>query len=144
MSRTVRCTPATRAGRTRKADQFADAAAVVAELANAADDVADAYVTLLVHAGIAAADVLCCTRLGEHAVGENHHEAVGLLAKVDRKLAEDLRTLLGMKTKAGYSHQPASRTDRVQAERACNRLIRAMNDLPPGAVNPAASRSSPW
>lgn len=129
MGRTVRCTPATRQGRLRKARQFADAAEVVADLADDADDVADAYVTLLVHAGIAAADVLCCARLGEHATGENHNEAVALLAKVDRKLAEDLRTLLGMKTKAGYSHQPTSKADRVRAERSCARLVQAARDL---------------
>lgn len=79
MGRTVRCAPATRQGRLRKARQFADAAEVVADLADDADDVADAYVTLLVHAGIAAADVLCCARLGEHAMGDNHNDAVALL-----------------------------------------------------------------
>jgi hypothetical protein len=86
-------------------------------------------VTLLVHAGIAAADVLCCVRLGEHVTGDNHNEAVRLLAKVDRRLADDLRTLLGMKTKAGYSHQPASKSDRVKAERAGGRLVQAASDL---------------
>jgi hypothetical protein len=49
-------------------------------LADEAADVADAYVTLLVHAGIAASDVICCARLGEHAQGDNHVEAVALLA----------------------------------------------------------------
>lgn len=42
----------------------------------------DAYVPLCVHAGIAASDVVCCAKLGEHAQGENHDEAVGLLAPV--------------------------------------------------------------
>jgi len=37
----------------------------VEALADDANDVADAYVTLCVHAGIAAADVICCTRFGE-------------------------------------------------------------------------------
>ncbi|MFP5335922.1 MAG: hypothetical protein ACLGIV_11495 [Actinomycetes bacterium] len=97
-------------------------------LADDADDVADAYVTLLVHAGIAAADVLCCARLGMHAMGENHNEAVSLLTKVDRKRAEDLRTLLGMKTKAGSSHQSTSKPDRLRAERSCARLVHAARD----------------
>ena len=65
MGRTVRCTPATRQGRLRKARQFAGAAEVVTGLADDAGDVADAYVTLLVHAGIAAADVLCCPDMAE-------------------------------------------------------------------------------
>ena len=130
MGRTAKCTAATRQGRLRKALQFADAAGVVADFADDSDDVADAQVTLLVHAGIAAADVLCCARLGEHAIGDNHNEAVALLAKIDRNLAADLRSLLGTKTKARYSHQPASRSDRVKAQRACDRLVRAATDLP--------------
>lgn len=125
----MKCTSATRRVRLRKALQFADAADAVADLG---DDVGDAYVTLLVHAGIAAADVLCCARLGEHAVGENHTDAVALLAKVDRKVADDLRTLLGLKTKAGYSHQATSKSDRMRAERATGRLVRAANDLAQG------------
>jgi hypothetical protein len=93
--------------------------------ADQAEDVADAYVTLLVHAGIAAADVLCCARLGEHAVSDNHNEAAALLGKVDRGLANDLRTLLGMKTKAGYSALAVSSEDRVRAARASARLLEA-------------------
>lgn len=56
-------------GRLAKARQFADAAHDVLALAGEADDVADAFVTLAVHAGIAAADVICCVRLGRHARG---------------------------------------------------------------------------
>ena len=47
-----------------KAKQFVEAAETVESLADDANDVADAYVTLCVHAGIAAADVICCKRLG--------------------------------------------------------------------------------
>ena len=46
-------------------------------------DLADAYVTLCVHAGIAAADVICCTALGKHATGDDHNHAVALLRQVD-------------------------------------------------------------
>jgi hypothetical protein len=45
--RTQACTDAIAAGRMRKAEQFADAA----------EAIGDAYVRLLIHAGIAAADV---------------------------------------------------------------------------------------
>jgi len=48
-----------------KAKQLVEAAETVEALADDANDVADAYVTLCVHAGIAAADVICCTRFGE-------------------------------------------------------------------------------
>lgn len=101
-----RTTPAdatVRRGRMAKAEQFAAAAEVVHDLADEADDVADAYVTLCIHAGIAAGDVLCAAALGVHAQGENHQEAVKLLATVDKQASKHLATLLGMKTLAGYS-----------------------------------------
>ena len=57
MPRRQPCTAATRAGRLRKAEQFIDAASTVAALADNESDVRDACVTLLVHGGIASADV---------------------------------------------------------------------------------------
>ncbi len=108
-----------------KAEQFAQAATVVHELAEEASDVADAYVTLCVHAGIAAADVICAARLGVHAQGERHDEAVALLATVDRGAAKHLGVLLGMKTAAGYGHQPVNRERAVRAGRAMDALIEA-------------------
>jgi hypothetical protein len=132
MPRTVKCTPATRRGRRAKAEQFNDAAATVRTLADEASDVADAYVTLLVHAGIAASDVICCARLGEHSMGENHADAVQVLATAaDKKLARDLDTLLGVKTKAGYGERPVSASDLTKAERATERLIQAMREIAP-------------
>lgn len=125
MSRTVECTPATRAGRRAKARQFLDEAEKVLELADDPADVADAYVTLLVHAGIAAADVICCAELGIHAQGENHAEAIALLAKANGRHDKDLRTLLAMKTKAGYSAIPVSSSERTRATRAAVRLVDA-------------------
>jgi len=52
-----------------KADQFYLAAETIATTIED-QDIADAYVTLCVQAGIAAADVICCARLGEHAQGD--------------------------------------------------------------------------
>ncbi|MBO0901165.1 hypothetical protein J1G43_14455 [Cellulomonas sp. zg-ZUI22] len=68
--RTVKADEVMRRGRLVKAEQFADAAVAVEMLADQASDVADAYVTLGVHAGIAAADVVCAARLGEYSRGE--------------------------------------------------------------------------
>lgn len=130
--RTVACNAATLGGRRRKAEQFYDAANTVADFADDANEVADAYVTLLVHAGIAAADVLCCAALGEHAQGDSHTEATALLAKVDKERSRDLSTLLSMKTRAGYSDRPIAKPDRVKAERACERLMMAVTDLKTG------------
>ena len=71
---------ATRMGRLAKAKQFQLAANTISTIM---DDqvIADAYVTLCVQAGIAAADVICCAKLGEHHQGENHNEAIALVAK---------------------------------------------------------------
>lgn len=125
MPRTNPCTPEIRAGRLRKAEQFAEAAENVAELADEIDDVADAYVTLLVHAGIAAADVICCTRLGEHAQGENHNDGVALLRRADDSAARHLEILLRMKTRISYGHTSASHDDQKKAQRAVDALIKA-------------------
>jgi hypothetical protein len=112
-----------RAGRLRKAVQFLDAAQLVRDLADEDSAVSDAYVTLCVHAGIAAADVICCARLGEHAHGESHADAVALLARADAASAKHLRTLLAAKTKAGYSHLPASTDELKRTARAAAVLV---------------------
>jgi hypothetical protein len=118
-----KCTAAVRAGRLSKAREFRLAAELLEERASGQDDLADAYVTLCVHAGIAAADVICCRRLNVHHQGESHDEAVTLLARVDRQLAVDLATLLRKKTAAGYGERVSSRADRKQAKRAMERLV---------------------
>lgn len=118
--RTKPCTPQVREGRRRKAIQFADAAEAVNDL----PDSSDAYVTLLIHAGIAAADVICCARLGQHAQGESHVEAVSLLRTADSAAARHLDTLLKLKTRAGYGHSQVSTPDRRRAQRAAEALVR--------------------
>jgi hypothetical protein len=86
---------------------------------------------LCVHAGVAAADVICCIALGEHAMGEDHQETLALIARVrpdGNELAKSLRPLLGMKTRAGYSHRPVSAQDPKRAERSAQRLVRTARD----------------
>ncbi len=122
MTRTRACPPEVRRGRLRKATQFLDAAHLAWDFADE-DDIADAYITLCVHAGIAAADVICCARLGEHSQTENHNEAAAHLGKADRDSVKHLRTLLGMKTKAGYSHTPATTAECRRAGRAAEALL---------------------
>jgi hypothetical protein len=93
------------------------------DLADEDGEIADAYVTLCIHAGIAAADVICCIRIGEHATGEDHAEAVKLLARADKESAKFLRTLLGFKTKAGYGHDNATPDECKRAGRAAEALL---------------------
>ncbi len=129
-SRLRKCDEATIAGRLRKAEQFMEGAETIRELAAEEGDVGDAYVTLCIHAGIAAADVVCCIALGEHAQGDDHSEAVAHLASVrpdGKSLSNALRTLLMMKSRAGYSHQRVSTTDRKRAQRATEKLLDAAN-----------------
>jgi len=92
-------------------------------------EIADVYVTLCVHAGIAAADVICCTALGMRARGESHAEAVSLLASVDVGASGHLSTLLAMKTRAGYSAVPATAVQRRKAERAARSLLETARRL---------------
>jgi hypothetical protein len=80
--RTRPCDAATAAGRLPKADQFLEAAETIREFADDEAQIGDAYVTLCVHAGIAAADVLCCAAFGVHAIGDDHNGAAELLGRV--------------------------------------------------------------
>jgi hypothetical protein len=123
-ARTSRCSEATKRGRLDKARQFAEAAEII-EAHVEGHDLTDAHITLCVHAGIAAADVLCCARLGEHAQGENHGEAIALLQRIDKSLAGDLKVLLDMKTVAGYSGLTSTPQKRKRAGRSMRRLVDA-------------------
>jgi hypothetical protein len=121
--RTTPCDANLRDARRQKAEQFLEAADLIDVLVDDESDLVDAYVTLCVHAGIAAADAICCARLGRHARGQDHHEAVALLRRVDPDAARDLETVLRLKTKAGYSGLTTSVTDRRRAGRAAERLV---------------------
>lgn len=123
--RTQPCDATIRRGRLQKAEQFLSAADTVREFADDYEDVADAYVTLCVHSGIAAADVICCARLAAHAQGQNHNEAVALLKSAAPDAAKHLNALLGLKTKSGYSHMSVSADDVRRATRALEALIDA-------------------
>lgn len=108
-----------------KARQFADTASLLFDSARGTADNPDAYVTSAVHAGIAAADVICIRGLGEYSASGAHDAAVGLLEKADKDLAKHLRRLLSLKTKAGYSASPVSASDVDVARRAYMALLEA-------------------
>jgi len=100
-----------------------EAASLVRDFAADDEDIADAYATLCVHAGIAASDVICCAYLGHHAVGENHGQAISLLSKADKEASKHLGVLLGLKTKSGYSHTPVTTDEVKRAGRAAEALV---------------------
>jgi hypothetical protein len=117
--RTRPSSEAIRRGRLKKATQFFDAATVID------DEMSDAAITLLVSAGIAAADVICGTRLGKYAAGENHNEAVALLRQAEPGIERYLRTLLNVKSKVAYTHRSASSEECKKSRRAAEALIDA-------------------
>lgn len=86
-------------------------------------DGSDSYVQLCILAGIAAADVICCAKLGYHNEGQDHTSAVTLLSSVDIRNGKNLRMLLGMKTRSGYSHKMSAADDRKRAGRAATALV---------------------
>lgn len=126
---TVECGPGHADGRRRKMEVFADAVDTLLLLESPDDpDVADAIVSLRVTAGIAAADVICCARLGRHSTSTNHSEAVALLRSVDGALANHLRRLLQMKPKAQYGALAVSGRELRTSARAVEALVGAARD----------------
>ena len=122
------CDSAVITGRKSKAIEFFDAADLLGkEMANAAGD-------LYVDADIAAADVICCVRLGVHSNTGNHTEAVALLKQADSGSERHLNTLLNLKNKAAYTHQ-----DLTSAE--LKKMTRAAEQLAETAKRVAASRT---
>ena len=129
MSSTVECGSGHADGRRRKMEVFVDAIDTLLLLESPDDpDVADAIVSLRVTAGIAAADVICCARLGRHSTGTNHSEAVALLKPVDGALANHLRRLLQMKPKAQYGTLAVSGRELKTSARAVEVLVAAARD----------------
>jgi hypothetical protein len=79
-------------------------------------------------AAIAAADALCCLRLGRHARGQARQETTALLKTVrpdGTALAKDLATVLGVKDAAHYGTVFVSATVLRSTRRATTRLVAA-------------------
>lgn len=94
-------------------------------------DAGDAYVSLCVLAGIAAADAICCEALGVHAQGESHNDAVQLLKTVSPgggELGNALGILLGFKSRAGYAAEPVTAEMRKRSGRQASKLVSAARE----------------
>ena len=115
--RTKPCSPRVRKGRLAKAEEFLEHAQV------AGSDAPDTCVSLAVLAGIAAADVICCARLAEHAAGNDHQHAVVLLKQANPAAATQLNRLLAQKSRAGYSDLPMTPRQAAQALRTADALV---------------------
>jgi len=129
--RTRACDRTAAVGRLSKAEQFLEQAELLHELTADPAEVGDAYVSLCVLAGIAAADAICCDALGRHAQGESHNDAVNLLKTVrpgGPDLGNALGVLLGFKTRASYSPEPASAEMRKRSGRQASKLVSAARE----------------
>ncbi|MFB2581357.1 hypothetical protein ACEXQD_08900 [Herbiconiux sp. P15] len=104
--------------------QFVDATEIILELADD-DELRDVVVTLAVHAGIAASDVICLRHLGYYWQSGNHNEALEHLRRADAGSAGHLSTLLSLKTRAGYGHSSISSSNVQRSVRAMNHLVDA-------------------
>lgn len=121
----------TRPSRPQDADQRYDQAkafAALAELDPESDDgpTRSAAVSNAVLAGIAAADSICCRRLGRHATGDDHKQAIALVDKaghVGRKAKGHLETLLSTKHKAQYEQADPTVTEAKRAMRAMRSIL---------------------
>ncbi|MCS5732840.1 hypothetical protein [Herbiconiux daphne] len=111
-------------GRTTKMVQFVEATEIIFALADD-DDLRDVVVTLAVHAGIAASDVICLRRLGCYWQSGNHHDAIEHLRRADAESAGHLSTLLSLKTRAGYGHSTMSTSNVTRSVRAMQHLAAA-------------------
>ncbi|MGA1838824.1 hypothetical protein VD659_18045 [Herbiconiux sp. 11R-BC] len=111
-------------GRTTKMMQFLEATEIILALADD-DELRDAVVTLAVHAGIAASDVIWLRRLDYYWQSGNHHEAIEHLRRADAASAGHLSTLLSLKTRAGYGHDTMSSRNVARSVRAMQHLAGA-------------------
>lgn len=69
--------------------------------------------------------MICCVRLGMHSNTGNHNEARALRKKADSGSERHLATLLGLKNKAAYTHEPISISECKRMNRAASHLVEA-------------------
>lgn len=122
-TRTQVCTAAEARKRLADARAFLDLAETVDDAGSVAPGVAAANAVL---AGIAAADAACCRALGERSRGEDHRDALKLVAQVQPggdEAAKALRRLLALKNDAEYGLTALSRSNRELAIRQARKLV---------------------
>ena len=91
--------------------------------ADAVEHEPDARMVLLVMAGIAAADAICCASLGRRSTGSDHRDAVAELERVPLQGDQLARALLGSKHAASYTEASVGPAEVTGADRAARRLV---------------------
>src|SRR4051812_27781954 len=128
VTRLRKCDERVAVGRLRKAEQFLSVAETIRDLADDEAEIGDVFVTLCIHAGIAASDAICCRGLGHFVQGDDHNQAIAQLLKANpegKKLSGDLRALLQMKNRAEYGADPVNADQRKRAWRRAENLVEA-------------------
>jgi hypothetical protein len=123
-TRTQPCTDDQAGKRFADARQFLELAELVSDDAEVASVGVSAANAVL--AGIAAADAACCRALGERSRGDDHRDAIALVAQVSpggREAANALGRLLVIKNDAEYGLSTISRTKRETALRQAHKLL---------------------
>lgn len=125
-ARTATCLPGDRTGRLAQARGFWRNAE---DLSALGADHLNSIVALYVNSGIASADVVCCSRLGEFSQSQNHADAIQLLKRAEPSLASALSRLLGRKSADVYGASVASHQRVTEARNAAAKLLRAAERL---------------
>lgn len=123
-TRTQPCTPEQARKRLADARKFLELAELAGDETDASSfNVAAANAAL---AGIAAADAACCRALGERSRGDDHRDALALVAQVSpggTEAANALGRLLALKNDAEYGLTTISKTKRESALRQARKLV---------------------
>jgi hypothetical protein len=134
MTRQPPCGPAEAARRARMARLYLDLAEQAAAMGG--DEARNVAAGNAVLAAVAAADALCCLRLGRYSRGQAHHEAAALLRTITpngAKLARDLTAVLDVKDPAHYGTVFLAATTVKSVLRGATRLLEAAEDTLAGA-----------
>lgn len=124
-TRTQPCSVAQARTRLGHARKFLEVAELVAG-EGGGPEYASAAAALAVLAGIAASDAACCAALGRRSRGQDHQQAVGLVAQVEpggTQAANGLRRLLSLKDEAHYGLFDLSGQDLQAALRQTKALV---------------------
>lgn len=123
-TRTQPCTADQAGKRLADARRFLELAEIAGEETEAASFGVSAANAVL--AGIAAADAACCRALGERSRGDDHRDAIALVAQVSPggpDASKAVGRLLGIKNDAEYGLTVISRAKRETALRQAHKLL---------------------
>lgn len=126
-NRTQPCSPRQARSRRSHARKFLEVAEIAAEEHKQDPEYASVAASLAVLSGIAAADAICCSELGERARGQDHNEAETLMRAIEgfEGAAKHLRELLDLKDEAHYGFFDISSPELRRALRRARALLEA-------------------